>query len=721
MMTRTAAAALSLLLALSSFAAIDVPVSDAVLGIAPGGQNAFDIGTDGDGFLVAWLDGRGLQQSLFAARISRTGEVLDPAGILLMRGLVGRPQVIWNGQRYLVFWAGGNDLFVSGVNRNGSASTAARRLLTGVTFNPYRGPSIETNGSRIVAIYGDDDGLFGYPKRLRAGVFTMEADLVNEHELDEVEPGNPYYLTRLQPSIAVRNSQFLLAWNTFPVDQQLELNAVRLSNVGFPIETVPHVIGEAGLETTIAVNGDGYVAVSRFSSWGVSADLTRITPPAQLNLFGNETVVAQRDGRAAVFGLGLGDESNVLAAAEFDEEGHVTGHRSLAVPSNGAMAAATAGDRIAVLWLDDHVVLSAMVDASTLQRVTEAVPLAHSATRQAGPAIAATSRDTLTAWQEDGGIRASRMLPDGTRLDGTGLVLSSGFDDGAPGVVFDGERYVVAFANDDEVVVRFVSSRDGLLSNAIHIPAENPGDVALANGTDAVLLVWKDRAVRISRSMQLIGTPIQLPDGGESPVAAWNGTEYLVAWRTVQLDFDYFYYRAIVGVRLNANLTLIDTQARVLGQVTDGTDRVIQHDDPALAWDGSHWLVAFTSQPWGEVLHPEVRVVRVGDGPLSGTVMGTGFSPELVVTPAQVWLAWKNDAVNQSVRLVTLDGAKSHFIAAPAPIDYQWTERIGLAARGEQVIFAYSRFSEAALGTIPRVFLGWTDAGVPAPRRRSVR
>src|SRR6185436_5690063 len=471
MMTRTAAAALSLFLAFTAFAAVDVPVSDAILGNAPRSQYAFDIATDGDGFLVAWLDGRGVQQSLFAARISSTGEVLDPTGILLMRGLVGRPQVIWNGQRYLVFWAGGNDLFVSGVNRNGSGGQVARRLLTGVTFNPYRGPSIETNGMRIVAIYGDDDGLFGNPKRLRAGVFSMDADLIDEHELDEVEPGNPYYLTRLQPSIAVRDSQFLLAWNTFPTDQQLELNAVRFSNIGFPIETVPHVIGEAGLETTIAVNGDGYVAISRFSSWGVSSDLTRITPPAQLNLVGDEKVVAQRSGRAAVFGLGLGDESNILAAAEFDEDGHVTGSRSLSVPSNGAMAAATAGDRIAVLWLNDDVVLSAMLDASTLQRVTGIVPLARSATRQAGPAVAATGRDTLTVWQEDGGIRASRMLPNGTRLDGAGLVLSTGYADGVPNVVFDGERYVVAFSQDDEVVVRFVSPHDGLLPGVLRIPA----------------------------------------------------------------------------------------------------------------------------------------------------------------------------------------------------------------------------------------------------------
>src|SRR6185436_15817589 len=322
MMTRTAAAALSLFLAFTAFAAVDVPVSDAILGNAPRSQYAFDIATDGDGFLVAWLDGRGFQQSLFAARVSSTGEVLDPTGILLMRGFVGRPQVIWNGQRYLVFWAAGNDLLVSGVNRDGSAVPVARRLLSGVTFNPYRGPSIETNGMRIVAIYGDDDGLFGYPKRLRAGVFTMDADLLEEHELDEVEPGNPYYLTRLLPSIAVRDSQFVLAWNTFPPDHQLELNAVRFSNIGFPVDTVPHVIGEAGLETMLALHGDGFVAVSRFISWGVSCDLTKVTPPAQLNLVADETVVAQRNGRAAVFGVGIGESSNILAAAEFDDEGH---------------------------------------------------------------------------------------------------------------------------------------------------------------------------------------------------------------------------------------------------------------------------------------------------------------------------------------------------------------------------------------------------------------
>lgn len=732
-MTRTAAAALFLLLALNTFAAVEVPVSDAILGDAPGDRYAFDVATDGDGFLAAWIDGRAFEPTLFTARLTPAGDVLDTTGIPLMRGLAGRPQVIWNGKRYLVFWASGGDLLVSSVNRDGSSAQIAIRLLSGVTFDPYRGPAIATNGSRIVVVYGDDDGFLGSPKRLRAGVFSMDAHLLEEHVVGEADPANQYDFTRLMPSIAVRDDQFLVAWNTFPSDQQLRLNAVRLDSGGTPIDTVPHVIGSAALESTIAMHADGYVAISRFYSWGVSRDLTRITAPAELTVTSDETVLVQRGGRATVFGTVPG-AGEVLAAGEFNDDGHLAGSASLSVPARGAIAAASNGSRIAVLGLDLELpaiaessarIVFTVVDASTLQRVTGITPLTRSAMRQTGPAVAATSRDTLTVWQEDGGIRAARVLANGTRLDGRGFDLSSGGGHGVPSVVFDGERYVIAFTHrkgylDEEVVVRFISPRDGLLPGVIRIPLAEAGtSVALANGADSVLLVWTDRAIRISRSMQLIGAPVQIPDAGESPVAAWNGREFLVASRESQWDFDYIYYRRIRGVRLNENLTLIDTESRVLAEVPG--NGIVQHDDPSLAWDGTHWLLAFTSQPWGEELHPEVRVVRIDDGPIEGSVVGRGFAPELAAAGPRVWLGWKDDRPERTLRLITLDGSQNLSIQAQTPRDHQWTERFGLTLRGEQVIVAYPRISEAGIGTVPRVFLTWTDAAPPPPRRRSVR
>ena len=69
-MTRTAIAALSLFAALTAFAAVDVPVSDAILGVAPGDQYFFDIATDGDGFLAVWIDGRGFQPTLFRSGVT---------------------------------------------------------------------------------------------------------------------------------------------------------------------------------------------------------------------------------------------------------------------------------------------------------------------------------------------------------------------------------------------------------------------------------------------------------------------------------------------------------------------------------------------------------------------------------------------------------------------------------------------------------------------------
>ena len=734
---RRLAALVALLLACSALAA-EVPVSDVILGDPNAYSGPPAIATDGDGFLVVWSDGRSVDSILFAARVTRSGQVLDPTGIPLHRAGVGRPQVIWNGERYLVFWSEGypGRIMLAEVNRDGSVRPP-RTLIDNAVFDEYRGTPVATNGSRILMVYGDKQGTFGWPSRIRVGVRNLDATPVAESVVDAADPEDMYHLMDPRPTIVVNASQFLVSWDV-PAAEEGERRAVRFSPNGARIDATPRRIGSGA--TAIAVNGSGYVVLSAYTSWGVSGDLQTITDPVELPLAINSyPVLIERNGRASLLGLDLrqGTEGGIPSVLQFDDQGHA-GASQAAPPSAGSVAGLSNGHDVLFVtsirdatFEDPPRLFAVVTNAVTLQAQSPTVPLTSSAPRQEAPSIATNGIDTLTAWREPDGIFAGRVRGNGTRIDGRGVRLSDGIGDGYPRVAFDGERYVIAFTHwkgpqDTEVVVRFISPQSGLLPDEIRVQGANAGlEVALARGGDSVLLVWPDGqklyAARI-RAMQLIDTPLPMTISGFaalSPAAAWNGNEFLIAWREVVFGFDSESYPRIRGARLSANLTPVDTQSRVL---LEETGELSFHWEPSLVWDGTQWVLAATVTRFGRET-PEVRVVRI-DGnlnPISTTAIGKGSAPQLAVADTRVWLAWKEDTAERSLRLGVLDSNEQHVIPAPTPTVYQWPNQFGMTAKGTQVILAYPRIAGVESGTVPRVFLTTAGQAAGPARRRSVR
>src|SRR6185436_14559667 len=97
-----------LALALSASAALaeEIPISYTdQRGNPPATRRIPDIAAGDDGFLAAWLDERAFSSTVMVARLTDAGEPLDPMGIALGASAWGRPQVIWNGEAWLVFWS----------------------------------------------------------------------------------------------------------------------------------------------------------------------------------------------------------------------------------------------------------------------------------------------------------------------------------------------------------------------------------------------------------------------------------------------------------------------------------------------------------------------------------------------------------------------------------------------------------------------------------------
>lgn len=78
------------------------------LPIRAAGFSAAVVAGGNDGYLVAWKEGGGSEESIRAVRVNQHGLVLDPVPLEL--GVGGVPEVTWTGNRYAVAWNQGDGI-----------------------------------------------------------------------------------------------------------------------------------------------------------------------------------------------------------------------------------------------------------------------------------------------------------------------------------------------------------------------------------------------------------------------------------------------------------------------------------------------------------------------------------------------------------------------------------------------------------------------------------
>ena len=134
-----------------------------VVSAAPGVQQCPAVASDGTDFLVVWADSRNDDWSVYAARVTGTGTVLDTAGILLFSGAGSQmtPAVEYDGTNFLVIWqaepSGEWDIYGARVTSQGTIlDTFAAVTQPGDQFDPAlaRGP-----GSRMLTVYSSWTGI----------------------------------------------------------------------------------------------------------------------------------------------------------------------------------------------------------------------------------------------------------------------------------------------------------------------------------------------------------------------------------------------------------------------------------------------------------------------------------------------------------------------------------------------------------------------------------
>lgn len=694
---------------------------------APYAKGTPAVAGNGNEYFAVWRDSRsGRTESLIGARISATGQLLDPVGIHIA-DFADASRVIWSGDAWLVVWS------VSRASEH-SAVVASRISRDGVVLDTKTiaqgssqlGSILTTNGSRTVVLYTRSTTR----SEIRAAVLDLQANVVADHQLAPPD-ADRYHL-----SITTVGNEFFAAWNNTSAATQGTIEGIRLDAAGTPIGT-RRLLG-SGYDPEVTSSGSDLLVLFRHRSndsliWStrqVRGDLQAFASPRILPRGGElfEPRLVRSGNGYVVIAQQLGPTAYQVTATRLDSAGLPIDDepRALAsLPPQGIApmpVAATNGSNLLAVYiagtLVNQEVRAQLVDAGTLAAKGAEVTLSRSARLQITPAVASSGTNQLVVWREPGGIFASRIAPDGRPLDGPGFFVGGSRTVTYPSVVFDGKSYVVAWSDQGGtgIVVRFIDPQT-TLGPELRAPGAW-SQVAMATSGEATIILWTEyddgkrriygmRVGRDSQRVEIGRTPISPADHeADGAAISWNGREFLVAWLEL-VEFEdggIIPYPSVVparirGTRLSPALAVHDPIAPVFADAPgDGP--------PKLAALDGDWLLVWTADDY-----TTVRARRIGRGlalygDAAGLNLGLGKEPA-VTSDGSRFIVAQRDGYNSNLTVTYLtrdlvQTGRLTFDAGNTAIP-----RLALApAQDGLTALVYSRISHAPEhGGVERTFL----------------
>jgi len=219
-------------------------------GSAPYTQEYPDVASNGQSFLTVWADSRsGSETDVYAARVGSDGELLDVGGIPISRqpGNEVNAQVAWDGRNYLVVWQ---------LHEAGSTIWGARVSPKGVVLDPSgiliatgdgnaRWPDVAWAGTNYVVTWADQRSS-QYIEQWGTRV-TQSGTVLDPNGFRISPSGDQAYGGRL----SCNGATCLLAWGFGPIF------GVRVRADGTVLDPQSIVISPGRDEYRSSVAGDG--------------------------------------------------------------------------------------------------------------------------------------------------------------------------------------------------------------------------------------------------------------------------------------------------------------------------------------------------------------------------------------------------------------------------------------------------------------------------------
>ena len=507
-----------------------------VVSSASGNQNHPVVAFDGTNFLVVWDDTRGSSADIYASRVTPTGQVLDPSGIVLSSagGNQTLPAVAFGGGCYVSAWldrrSGNSDIYGSRISASGQVLDS-----NGIRISSAAGsqemPAAAFDGTNFIIVWDDwrnPSSADIYVARLTPGGQVLDSSgiAVSTAATDQVEP-----------AVAFDGSNYLAVWEDnrnpatapqvygariSPNGSVLEPNGIRISDsTRHPSQAA--VVAGAGqflaLWQSKGVYGAWHIWGARVTPGGAVLDTSAIFISTQADKQWNPAVAFDGTNYLVVWANQIPE-----VGLAYGEDFTIYGRR---VTQSG-VPLDTLGFRIA--------------------------PLPFGFLGPFFPAIAFDGANSLVVWRGDRTIEAARVSPSRAVLDSPPILVSAGPTDGStkPAVAFDGTNYLVVWddwrsGSRGIIYAARVTAAGQLLDTEGICLSATPSDQWMAavafDGTN-YLVTWSDRrgstdfdiyATLVTTSgvvLDTAGIPVsRAPNRQTEPAVAFDGTNYLVTWQ----------------------------------------------------------------------------------------------------------------------------------------------------------------------------------------------
>ena len=594
---------------------------------APGRQESPAIAFDGTNYLVVWSDFRSPSgYEVFGTRVTPGGTLLDPAGFLVSTapGSQATPKIAFDGTNYLVIF----------VDRTGNPHVSATRVApTGTVLDP-------------------------------AG-FTVSPPL-----------GNPGPM-----AVAFGGGNYLVVWSDSSGGD--DVFGARVTPSGTVLDPNSFAVSNAASSQfgpTVGFDGTNFLVVwTDFRNGNYDVFGTRVSPAGVV-----------LDGAATGFAVSTAPDHQSFPRVDFDGTNYLVAwsdHRTDSRYSDVFATRVTPGGTV-------------------LDGAASGFAVSTAAGNQYADALAFDGVNYLVVWTDGDpfahradNVVAARVTPAAAVLDPTGFPVSGGpGNDFQASVAFDGVNYLVAWsdfrASGDVVGTRVtpsgavVDSTDGFVVAAGPSPQRNP--TMAFDGTN-YLVVWEDdrnvdtdiygaRVTPGGTVLDPTGFRVSTSSFSEqrAPAVAFDGANYLVVWED---DRDGTANTQIFGARVTPSGTVVDAVSSGLAI----SRAAGAQSSPAVAFDGTNYLVAWTDSRTGSTLDIYGTRVTPGgtvlDGEFTGFAVSTAPShqsfPAVAFDGTRYLVVWKdlrNGASNSdiygtrvSVAGTVLDGVTTGFAVSTAP------------------------------------------------------
>ena len=196
----------------------------------------------GANYLVVWQDYRSGNYQIYGARVSRSGQVLDPDGIAISVAANTQryPSVAFDGTNYFVVWQdkrnGDYDIYAARVSQSGAVLDTGIGIARAALDQSY--PSVAFDGSNYLVAWEDNrTGL----SQVRAARVTQVGQVLDTAGIVLSSPD----FAQSTPAVAFDGINYIAVWEDWRGAQAPDVYATRISTTG-------QVLDSAGIALCVA-------------------------------------------------------------------------------------------------------------------------------------------------------------------------------------------------------------------------------------------------------------------------------------------------------------------------------------------------------------------------------------------------------------------------------------------------------------------------------------